>query len=163
MSRLCAPSHNALREPYPNVDIYLTDKNLKLNSGSIIFTYQDRIIDHMRKFFSSYQVNFMISEKTFLIETRGNVWGCSWIIEQVVYGIFFRDIILHEDRCKRIPGNIVTLEIVGPNVKGASPPTSPFRSIPHIIHFLPRNKIPFYEYFLSRLKATLKNEKRKIS
>lgn len=150
-SKLCKRSASAVRSTYPEVNYdEFVKKKLQINSGSIIYTWDDNhnLINWMNRFFDSTHIYEYLKERydDFHSGKSKNLWGISWQIEQWIYGLFMYS--CDELQSYASFGNIVNTSISRPEK------IKPLQKLHHIIHFLNRDKIPVYEYYIARLEAT---------
>lgn len=125
----------------------INEKRLFINSGQMIHTWKNEgLLKFMNNVFSIHMLNFINKgiKKTNNFSLR-NVNGKYWIIEQYMYAIYFyslknvhkfkSDIQLYTYKIKEIPKN---------------------KKLPNFIHYLPKDKEPFYKYYLPFLDNKIK-------
>lgn len=151
LSKLCVKSRQALQLTYPDFDILQFEKARdKVNSGSIIYTWKDEhdLLGWVKKFFSSEPIDKLIRIKKYewAAGLSRALWGSTWLLEQYSYGMFMHH--MGMDKYAHF-GNLVNT-----GISKASPKISPLQVIHNIVHFLPRDKMPLYEFYLARLNKT---------
>ena len=156
LSWLCAKSRNALQDVYPEIDIndFEKDKSRKINSGSIIYTWDDShdLVGWVHRVFNSEKLSRYVMRRAYLHTIgkgnihRGTGWGRSWIMEQYVYGMFMNKIGF--DRWESFSSYEINTGVNLPK----DGKIKQVKNLPNIVHFLPANKKPLYEYYIKCIK-----------
>lgn len=145
---------NVLSELYPYIDIeQLNKERMLLNSGQIIFTWDDTLFHHMNLAFSQPMLNFVnegITKYADNYKKTRNVFGYYWVMEQYVYAAYFYFLKTQKEVkyfCKDVKLQTTKLK---ENFKLS-------RTIPSYIHYLPKDKFEFYDKYLPALDEFIKN------
>ena len=160
ISWLCQKSLAALQDAYPEIDVkkFENDKK-KINSGSIIYTWDDshNLLGFVKQFFGCKSLHKFIMERAYLHSIgkghvgKGTGWGRSWLMEQYTYGMFMHSI--GWDKFADFGAVVNT----GVQIPKDDKPRKLTR-VPNIVHFLPANKMPLYEYYIGRLEQYLNEQ-----
>jgi hypothetical protein len=133
-----------LKRSYPGMNVAEFNQSKHgINSGSIIYTVKDEcksLIEVARGFFSSPFVYSRFLDRMDKLNKKPGVWGVDWIFEQQVYGLHMFSL---NENLKRF-GSVVNTSLTFKDGK----PVKEFSKLPHIIHFLQRDKSKAYELCL---------------
>jgi len=151
MSKLCTESTKAIKQTYSeiNYDDFIK-KRFHINSGSIIYKWNNKhnLVEWMHRFFDSEYVYSFVKNKSEKFITLGlkTKWGRSWQMEQIVYGLFMYSSTGLDIYASF--GNLVNTGISKPKE------IKPLSKLHSIVHFVNRDKISVYQYYISCLKVT---------
>jgi hypothetical protein len=158
LSWLCTKSKQCLQDTYEEFDLtkFENDKQ-KINSGSIIYTWQDShdLLGWVKQAFSSKALNKFVMERVYLhsigkgFVNKGTGWGRSWIMEQYIYGMFMHSI--GWDGWHNFTASEVNTGVTAPK----DDKIRKIAKLPHIVHFLPPDKVPIYENYIKRIEQFL--------
>lgn len=160
ISKMCRASVAALEATYPEINIreFERTRKSKINSGTLIYTHSEKydILNWMQRFFDSEHLCILYKKKVYEYENGISKlkYGCSWIIEQYIYGMFF-DAVVGIDKFHEF-GSSVNISVSG---YCKNPKT--ITKIPNIVHLLLKNKEVHYEYYTTLLDKYLKQKKDK--
>lgn len=157
LSWLCSKSKQCLQDTYPEIDMtkFENDK-LKINSGSIIYTWDDShdLLGFVRRAFASKALHKYVMERVYLHSIgkgfvhKGTGWGRSWIMEQYIYGMFMHS--MGWNRYADFSSAVNTGVTVPKDRK-----IRKLARLPNIVHFLPPDKLPIYEYYIQCIERYL--------
>lgn len=135
---------SVLSDTYLNIDVSELNKNL-VNSGSIILSWNEDLVEHMRKFFDSYAVcdYLAIAHQRSIKAGKPRIAGMAAVIEQMVYGCYLLNV---KEKTSLNPA--VSLITSTANVNKELK----FNKYSNIYHFLMRDKLPQIEWYLKALE-----------
>lgn len=139
---------SCLRDVFESNVVDKLNKNL-INSGTFLYTYDDRLVKDLYSFYSSSHVMGYMSNAHIRSQKMGKprIAGMASIIEQLFYGCHLISISKPISNFK----SAVQLVTATPDLSNELTITK----VNNLYHFLMRNKIPYMDHYLKALQRSL--------
>lgn len=147
------PALNMFSEVFPDLSTpQLQSKTHLINSGQMILTVTDILLDDIRSLWASELVRNSIAER--YLRGGGMTRGTYYLTEEYFWGIHFR---YRATDVYHFTSEEVRL-VVADLTKKKGCAGHALRSLPRIIHLLPRDKLAMFEHYTKAVSQYLDHE-----